>query len=352
MEFSPFIRGPKTVARSLTLPTPSTIAGALATLCLDVQKSRHLQVAGWEEEVVEVLSLDGTLRGPYLIVEGDGEEIYVQLTDYLVKLGELVRTLRSLDQDLRSALIAKKKKLKGLLEENYVNFYQPILSERVGIRLEGEYKRVMERGGLYTVKMVDYSKLLSSKGEIVVDRTVDNISVAVDVYGRSKISDLERRDYIVRFGGEGRLSHLIIKDGEPMMSKVNELLSDFERGEAYLYLITYSLYESSKEYAKIHEVCRGGYIASAIWERLKETLGKISSSIELRYVIGECGIFGAGYSVSVEARKPMYAALTPGTIIKVEGTKEDLFNLYRKGVSEVGSKIGYGTAIPIPMSRF
>jgi len=39
MEFSPFVRGPKTVARSLILPTPSTIAGALASLSLDVRRA-------------------------------------------------------------------------------------------------------------------------------------------------------------------------------------------------------------------------------------------------------------------------------------------------------------------------
>jgi CRISPR-associated protein Cmr3 len=32
MEFSPNVRGPKTIATSLILPTPSTIAGALGNL--------------------------------------------------------------------------------------------------------------------------------------------------------------------------------------------------------------------------------------------------------------------------------------------------------------------------------
>jgi len=39
MEFSPNVRGPKTIATSLILPTPSTIAGALATFYLDTQKT-------------------------------------------------------------------------------------------------------------------------------------------------------------------------------------------------------------------------------------------------------------------------------------------------------------------------
>jgi hypothetical protein len=47
----------------------------------------------------------------------------------------------------------------------------------------------------------------------------------------------------------------------------------------------------------------------------------------------------------------MYTTLLPGAIIKVRGTKKDLFNLYMRGISEVGSKIGYGTVVPIPVPR-
>jgi CRISPR-associated protein Cmr3 len=350
MEFSPYVRGPKTIASSLILPTPSTIAGALATLCLDTQKASPPRAVEWEEEVVEVIGLDqARLKGPYLIVEGGGgEEVYTQFTDHLAKFEEVVRALQSLDQDLRDALMVKKKKLKELLEENNVNFYQPTFSETVGTRLERGYKRVMERGGLYTVQMVDYSTLHSSKRGMIIGKAFDNLSVAIDICGRSKISDLERRESVLRFGGEGRLSHLIIKEGEPVTSRVKELLAGFERGEAYLYLITHSLYKSGKDHAKVHEVCRGGYVTPTIWRRLEGVLRGISPSIEPKYMIGECTIFGAGYSISGEVRKPIYSALSPGTIIKVEGTKEGLFSLYKEGVSEAGSEIGYGTVIPIP----
>jgi len=164
MEFSPFVRGPKTIARSLILPTPSTIAGALATLCLDVQKAQPPQAGRWEEEITEVLGLDGALKGPYLLVESNGRgEIYTQFMNHLVMIDEIIGALQSLDRDLKDILISEKKRLRGLLEENHVHFYQPVLVERVGIRLEREHKHVVEKGGgPYTLQMVDYSKLRSS----------------------------------------------------------------------------------------------------------------------------------------------------------------------------------------------
>jgi len=351
MEFSPFVRGPKTVARSLILPTPSTIAGALATLCLDAQKARPPHAGGWEEEVTEVLGLDGALKGPYLLVESNGRgEIYTQFVNHLVMIDEIIRALQSVDRDLKDILISRKKRLREFLEENHVRFYQPVLIERVGIRLEREHKRVVERGGgPYTLQMVDYSKLRSSRGEIVVNKTMDSVSVAVDIHGRSKISNIEKKENILRLGGEGRLSYVMIKEGEPMTSMVRELLTDFRKGEAYIYLITYSLYKSDKNYARIYEACKGGFVAPSILEKVEEVLKRVSQSLRPRYIIGECGILGAGYSISVEARKPIYAALFPGAIIKVEGTKEDLLKLYEEGISEEGSKIGYGTVIPIPI---
>ena len=349
-EFSPYIRGPKTVASSLILPTPSTIAGALATFYLDTQKADLPQATGWEE-VVEVLGLDEAhIRGPYLKMEySGGEEFYIQFVERLVKFKEVVRALQSLDQDLRDTLAVKRKKLLDLLKDKQVNFYQPTFVERVGTRLEREYKRVKESGGLYTIRMVDYSVLSSNKEVMMVGKAFNNLSVVVEIYGKSKIFDLGRREGILRFGGEGRLSHLVIKEGEPMLSKVKELLTSFEKGEAYLYLLTYSLYKSSNDYRKVHKICKGGYEAPSIWRRLEEILRELSPSIEPKYIIGECIFIGAGYSISNEARKPMYAALSPGTIIKVEATKEDLLKLYEEGISEVGSKIGYGTVIPIPI---
>jgi len=260
----------------------------------------------------------------------------------------VAEAIRSAGQDLRSALMERRKKLKELLEEldHRVSFYQPAFIERVGTRLERAYKRVKEEGGLYTIQMVDYSRLRSDKGE-----AIDGVSVAAEVCGKSKVSELEGREYVLRFGGEGRLSRLTIREGEPLTSKVKELLADFEEGEAYLYLITYSLYRSSKEHARLHEVCKGAYVAPAVWKKIEEVLRRGSSSIVPRYMIGECGILGAGYSISAEARKPMYVALLPGAIIKVRGTKTDLFSLYMRGISEVGSKVGYGTVVPIPVPR-
>jgi len=353
MEFSPYVRGPKTTASSLILPTPSTIAGALATFYLDAQKTNLPRAARWEEAVVELLGLEeACLRGPYVIVEhSGGEELYVQFGQQLAKFGEIVRALQSLDQDLRETLAVNKKKLQELLENNHVNFYQPTFIERVGTRLERGSKRVKERGGLYTIRMVDYSALRSNKERIIVDKAFNNLGVVVEICGSSKISDLEKREGILRFGGEGKVSHLVIKEGNPMTSKVKELLASFEKGEAYLYLLTYSLYKSSKDHIKIHEVCKGGYVAPTIWGRVEGVLRKLSPSIEPKYIIGECTLLGAGYSISDEARKPMYAALSPGTIIKVEGTKEDFLKLYKEGLSEVGSKIGYGTVIPVPVLR-
>ena len=350
MEFSPNVRGPKTIVTSLILPTPSTIAGALATFYLDTQKLNLPQATGWERDVVEILGLDeAQLKGPYLIVEQDSEEeLYIQFEDkdeqHLVKFSEIVRALQSLDQDLRKSLVVKKKKLWELLKDNHVEFYQPAFTERVGTRLERLYKRVKEGGGLYTIRMVDYSVLRSNK-----ESKKSNLSVAVDICGRSKLFELEKREGVLRLGGEGKISQLVIKEGEPLTSKVNKLLTSFEKGEAYLYLLTYSLYRSSKDYLKIQEVCKGGYVAPTVWRRLEEFLREFSPSIKVKYIIGACKILGAGYSLSSETRKPIYATLPPGTIIKVEGTKEDLHKLYREGISEVGSKIGYGTVIPIPL---
>jgi CRISPR-associated protein Cmr3 len=352
MEFSPFVRGPKTVARSLILPTPSTIAGTLATLCLDAQKAKPPRASEWKEKIMEVLNLEvARLKGPYLIMERDkGEEVYTQFMGHLAKLDEIVRAVQSLDLDLRDASIAKKKKLKELLEEKHVNFYQPIFTEKVGINVERKYKRAVE-GGLYNIQMIDYARLYSEKKEIIVGKMINNVSVGVDVYGRSKISNLEKKENILRFGGEGKLSYLLIKEGEIITSKVEELLAGFKKGEAYLYLITYSLYKSSKEHMEIHEICKGGYVTPSIFGRVNKVLREISPSIKISYIIGECNIFGAGYSINMEARKPIYEALLPGTIIKIEGTKEDLVNLYKEGISEIGSEIGFGTVIPIPITR-
>lgn len=348
MEFSPDVRGPKTIAESLVLPTPSTVAGALATLLVDIGRAGIPPLRGrWDEQFSEILGPKLRLKGPYLIREGGNRGLLVEYRGCLIELNKLTSFLPKVD--LKETLKSEKKSLEKMFEDHNIYCYKPALIERVGIKLVDSKKSVKE-GALYTTRMVDYSKLeVEGSGEPSTLYSSRDMCIGVDVLNADTISDLNGKTYTIRFGGEGRVSRVSFTMGDALTSNVVELLRDFEEGGAYLYLITYALFRSDPSCAQLHEVETGAFLSPSIWKKLEESIRGVTLNAELEYVIGKCHILGGGYSLAREMKKPIYAALPPGTIIKLKKiAKNHLLKIYEEGISEIAGRMGYGTVIPIP----
>ncbi len=334
-EFSPTSRGPQTGAWSRPLPPPSTIAGALATLILQ-HENRSLvggKPSAWYEEVTDVLGGKGStmLRGPYLI-NGEGGT-YVQYKEGLLLLNELKKGLTKGDL-LKAAKDLDKAKNK--FELGHVDL--------IGIKLSDENKAT-ETGLVYSARMVDYGKIGGRK----------NISCSIMIEILKASDSLEKAlltPKIIRLGGEGRLVEVIAEELQPV--------SEFVRAEGCrtrelrLYVATPMLFEASpclfsKEGVEVEPGTV--FLSSSLNWKVSAYLNDVGFKATFIRVAGSLRMLG-GFSVAKAARKPMYAALHPGSVIEITRelpfSKEDCYKIYSEGLG-LFRDLGYGTVIPIPI---
>jgi len=343
-EFSPASRGPQTSAWSRPLPPPSTITGALATLILQYENrpSPRGDPMAWYEEISGIFGKGSTvLRGPYLI-DSKGV-IYVQYGNGVLQLDELVKSL------LKGELFEASRELNKAAKKFELGYI-----DSVGIRLSDMRKAAGkdERGLLYSTRMVDYGKI----GE----RNNVGCSIMVEVLKASdSLKKALETPKVIRLGGEGRLVKATTNEIQP--------ISEFVRTEndgsnnLRLYLATSILFEASPRLVSNNVFEVGGakvegattFVSFSVEERLRTYLNDIGFTVTSIEITGRLGIVG-GFSVAKAARKPMYAALHPGSIIEITRdlpfSKGGCYKLYSEGLG-LFRDLGYGTIIPVPITE-
>ena len=319
-EFQPEAKGPLAIAKTLLLPTPSTIAGCLATSSLYAKDipSPVFPQKGWESDVCEVLRLgEGYLRGPYLFV---GNEVWFQtMRATFVRARDLPQYI---ELSIKKENKEKERKLKMLERE-------PIVIQRLGIGLkEGKKVADAERGLIYTANFIDYS---ASFGQT-------EVMIAVDAEGWSP----PRCGRIVRLGGEGRAAILETIENPRLRLIVNEFL-DNPTSQLYLYLVSPSLFAPPNP--QVERVGEGAFV----WPGIEKKIRELVDGLTVEKVYGFVSPLGAGFALAGKPRrKPIYMSLEPGSFLKVRADDPSVIKeLYQKGLTEYGSKLGYGTFVPV-----
>jgi CRISPR-associated protein Cmr3 len=297
-EFDPSTRGVYSSAFSFLVPSPSTVAGALATTFGYVETGSM----EWDEAYSAVLG--AKIRGPYLrrgllYVENRIIEKFISLDDvqeycYLVKEQVYGRRkeMKKMEEILRSGFSPRKLMITG-----------------IGLMTRADMRKIAdeERGLIYTASFIDYFS----------NTNISNITIEFDIIS----GKIRTGSYAVRLGGEGRASLLEISESEGYICRIPERAD-------LLYVLSPVLYETGAEFI----------------EQLKAELGKMGDVGSVK-VFGKIDLLGAGYSEVKRRRKPIYQALLPGSVIILE-KGVDGSRIYEEGIG-VGKELGFGSVIPV-----
>lgn len=317
-EFSPQARGPFSFARSLVMPSPSTLAGCLASAL-----GKFAGVGGeWDKAVEKALGLDsGFLRGPYLI---DGDDVYVGV-ERKEAVGLL--NLKDLEKYVEVSLSGESS------ESELSKLIKAVKTQsRLGIGLKSreEGKTVnKEKGLMYRVELVDYPATFGKK----------SVRIGMDVH---KV-DLGLQNVICRLGGEGKISKIEVREKpilEPKLEKVRP------GSKLCLCLLTYALLKNVP--SEVREIKNGCYLFPDLFTSVQQLISELSDNqAYVESVVGELTFFGVGYDIRGR-KKPSYVALKPGSVIELRmNNSSDLTKLYEEGITAKGGRIGYGTFLPV-----
>lgn len=334
-EFDPSARGVFSKASSHTWPRPSTIAGLISCLFLELKGGDILSINTWDRElwtIVNLLEKNGVkaIRGPYLRYE---EEVYVPARIpkelAIVPMEQLVHCLlrndaiRSIvkDGNIIESLLSDKDVLTGVTKFIYEQLRHNDLlikrdvhgQERVGIALQArspEAIKHVKRGYIYSVRPIAYP----TSSKIFIDLILEDSNAR-------ELSEKLSEGIPVKFGGEHRIAAIEVKEEVESMLKAEDL--DNAR---YALLLSPLLVKGQSE------------------------------AHGIRY-IGLMDVVGVGYSLARKRRKPLYPAILEGSIVRLPETRPLLENVLTKGLYaylkreeveyDMLSRIGYGSFIPL-----
>ena len=278
-----------------------------------------------------ILGFDVSVRCPFLLA---GDRIYVEdrILKALLPIENVTSKVQLVFEAISHEARSGKDIVEGLqiLEDNLENLRNKLdakyasLSEKVGIGLEArsENKKITKRGMIYSESLVDYTKfgypigILSDISGQICEKLDGNLRVPV------------------RFGGEGRMALMEIREGAKVLSEINNYIWKREKaftGKLALYVVSPLLFKS------------GESLNNQVREYIE------SMGLKFLHLYGEAEIIGGGYSLEAKRRKPLYISLKPGSIIFTEAKNCNLAEIYWSGVGGSIAKIGYGTIIPIPL---
>lgn len=328
-EFDPYVRGVHSRGVSMTMPSPSTVIGALATYCMRLkadQSPSRVPINNWDKAYLQVLGTDFRAKGPLLKT---GDALFVEYhgkdVQGFIKIENLYERCRDVWKFLSSS--SGSKGISPLKEDVDVKFDSV---DRVGVMLETRadirVKRV-KGGFLYGVELVDFR----SSGQ----QFVGNSEVIIDIFGKALVNPSEIKNVAVKLGGEGRVGVMSAVNRvfifETLVKKLwNDTIK--HRGPLALYVATPTLFKGGESIEK--------YVREWSSRRKFVFAGLAGLSMPL----------GAGYSLALNRRKPVYSALSPGSIIFLEKSEFDLSVLYVDSRLGEASEIGFGTLIPVPLS--
>ncbi|MEM2126668.1 MAG: type III-B CRISPR module-associated Cmr3 family protein [Candidatus Bathyarchaeia archaeon] len=329
-EFDPFVRGTYSRAMTLPMPSPSTVAGTLATYYISEFGGPEPSSGDWLEQYLSVLGTDIEIRGPLIKLNHElmaedrlsggfltMDKIRQKCEGELKKLSQKIISLEQLEEYLKG----EKFKPDVKVQKNV----------RVGIGLQIREKipmKSVKKGFLYSAEYLDYTG--------VIDKETKEASVEViaEIRGRIVESLSSARALPVKFGGEGRVAILSFQEGGRILDEIKERLwysQEKHYGLLALYLSTPALF-------------KGGI-------RVEKHVRLWAENMNCRFMglSGESSVLGAGFMIKERRRKPVYTSFNPGSIIFLEGSF-DLMEMYRRTIGEA-SMLGYGTPIPIPIAQ-
>jgi CRISPR-associated protein Cmr3 len=301
-EFDPSTRGVYSSAYSLLVPSPSTIAGAIATTF------EYMDTSSAEWDYAYSIVLKGAkLRGPYL---RRGSTYYVEnrVNGVFLRLDDVSSYSDMKRRQLCGEMIEEQKE-REIMKRGFIP--KKLTFTGIGLKTRTDEMRKIadeERGLIYTANFIDYLS-----GKDVKDANIET-TIEFDVISEK----METGKYIVRLGGEGRTSFLEILKVDSYICRIPERTN-------LLYVLSPILYETGIEFVK----------------KLKEELWE-AGDIK---IYGKIEILGTGYSEVREKRKPIYQALLPGSVISLERSVEGR-RIYEEGVG-VGKELGFGSVIPV-----
>jgi len=325
-EFDPFVRGTQSRALTLPLPTPSTVAGALATYCISTLNKSMPKSSEWLERYKEILG-DVKIKGLLLSLNGE------LLVEDRIDGGFLdMKTLKSKCEKKYKKLSKKLTSIEELNkeeEEPKVSIsFEESKSIRVGTALEKRSKsnaKIAKEGYLYSTEYIDYFSFRKKK--------VESIEILSELKGDIADELISSKELPIKFGGESRVALLSFEKDTQILNKIKSELwdnKDKHSGILALYLSTPALFKGGK--------------------RIKECIGEWTNQVKynLRGLYGESELLSAGFGLEGK-RKPIYSSLKPGSIIFIEGEDFNLSDIYwEKGLGEA-TEIGYGTLLPVPL---
>ncbi|MEM4310907.1 MAG: type III-B CRISPR module-associated Cmr3 family protein [Nitrososphaerales archaeon] len=329
-EFDPFVRGTYSRAMTLAMPSPSTVAGTLATYCISELDRPASSSGEWLEQYLSILG-DIKIRGPLIKLNHElmaedkisggfltMEKIREKCKKEWKRLSQKPNSLKQLDEYLK--------------REEFKPSVKVGKNVRVGVRLEARegipMKRVME-GFLYGAEYLDY---IRPRGKETRETSVE---IMAEVRGRLVESLSLARGLPVKFGGEGRVAFFSLQQGGKILDAIRKQFWDGQEkhhGFLALYLATPTLFKGGKR----------------VEEYVKEWVENMN--YRLVGISGESTVLGTGFMISARRRKPIYTSLNPGSIIFLEGLF-DLLEIYRNKAFGEASMLGYGTLIPIPITN-
>ena len=332
-EFDPFVRGTYSRAMTLAVPSPSTVAGTLATYYISEFGGPEPSSGDWLEQYLSILGSDIEIRGPLIKLNHElmaedrlsggfltMDKIRQKCEEEWKKLSQKIISLEQLEEYLKRE---KKREFKPNVKVQK--------SVRVGIGLQRREKipmKSVKEGFLYSAEYLDYTGFMDKEAKEA------SVEVIAEIRGRIVESLSSARALPVKFGGEGRVAILSFQEGGRILDEIKERLwhgQEKHYGLLALYLSTPALF-------------KGGI-------RVEEYVMQWAENMNHRFMglSGESSVLGAGFIIKERRRKPIYTSFNPGGLIFLEGSF-DLMEMYRGAIGEA-SMLGYGTPIPIPIAQ-
>lgn len=328
-EFDPFVRGTYSRGDTFMMPSPSTIAGTLATYCISKLNRPIPQGCDWIERYCAVLGPDVKMRGPLITIGGK-----------LMAEDRTLNTFLGLDQikekceALYKRLTFEPKSIRELEDYLRMEPFKPEVPstgkiDRTGVMLmqrhpdEKKSGKTTKEGFLYGAEYVDYSQIIGEglQAEILAEVRGSIVEELAPTHGAP-----------VKFGGESRIALLSFQRESRLTDEAEKLWlgRGSHEGILALYIISPALFKGGRP--------------------IREEVEEWVSMLGYRFcgISGESEALGAGFDLFSNRRKPIYSSLKPGSIIFLEGSFDLMDIHWGKGLGEA-SQIGYGSFLAVPL---
>lgn len=331
-EFDPSSRGVYSYAKSLFVPRPSTIIGALIThllgylniklvrKCFDI--SRFDDVIECYDMILNEYGIEA-IRGPYLYDSGNNVAYIPLLLNF------------------KSPRLLPFNQVQNLLIKKHGDVLQKIFKHEVSEELLSELKDIE-----YTIKReaIDIHKLkrITIVGIKLKDRE-DGVKTVKVGHIYSVDYSAYPKDFEIRF-------KLIVKDESPIIKKLNEKVPLKFGGEHRVALITIG---------DEGDIFDDEFLRTDFKYAILISPMPINSKEVVFDYIGQLGTIGLGFSISRGRRKPIHSAILEGSIVRNTSKGNlDRSKLLKFGFYYVANltdslehnilgRIGYGTFIPL-----